>query len=111
MKLKLPEPLSYDVVDQMIDETWTFRVDEWEDTDHNTNETTRFTQWVCRPKIGAISNWGRDLFELVTDVPDDNEEDEDGYVDWPYSHGMVWTTRAWTEEELDDWVKSASGDV
>lgn len=95
MTLKLPIPLPYDYVDELLDETYVFTVTELSDD-----------QVICearfRDPARRTGNYSRLLFSLLDDSID-SEEDEDGYVNYPYSHdGMVWTAEGLSKEEINE---------
>jgi hypothetical protein len=100
MTLKLPTPLPYDVVDQLIDEEFKFGKETFEDE----------IIWWCQrrnPDYTAgrplTSNYGRSLFELLDDYDGRRTEDADGYVTVRHvSKGMRWTAQELTDEEIDE---------
>jgi hypothetical protein len=105
--LKLPEPLPYDFVDALIDEQISF----FEDTDSELHEGIVYsvTRIWCRPVTATefdpgLSNWGRSMFEVVSDGYSFLGEDEEGYSDTSalaYLSGMCWTAKELTDEEID----------
>lgn len=112
MTVKLPESLPYDFVDEMIDEQVFFRCDFWKRVDEDTNEIITKYRIACRrfpddideeDEEPNISNWGRELFEILCDSEKyaGYEEDEDGYTNYPYSNGMVWTAKELSEQEIE----------
>ena len=107
MTLKLPTPLPYDFVDQMLDEELKFGSDQDDDT---------IIWWCYRrdtdPKAGRFltSNYGRQMFELLDDHEDKQTEDAEGYVTvYHLSKGMCWTATELTDEEVDSLLHLETG--
>lgn len=104
MTLRLPEPLPYDFVDEMIDESTDF-------TSYCRLEDNR-TVWYANPHDYDWGNFVRALVEFNDDLEvyedDDLIEDEEGYVDGhELRWGMFWCANEWTEEDLNDWTHRA----
>lgn len=95
--LKLPEPLPYEFVDEMIDDTVRFAKDEWTDDDGE------FYLWYATGWDGRTSNYGRKMFDLIQDVPArEYVYDKDGYItDWSGGVEVIYSDGGPTEYEID----------
>lgn len=100
MPVRLPKPLPYDVVDELIDANFKFGEDTWE----NPDGTTRTRGW-CRRHDGSSSWYARPIFELMFDVDYwDDHEDVDGYVYWDGGPGVLASKPDWNDEKVDKFL-------
>lgn len=99
-ELRLPVPLPYDVVDRLIDETYTFNQEPYANDPENLIYTN------CIHNHLPLHNYGRMLFELLEDGTRyyENKEDEEGYHTWHGGDGMCWTAE-WSEEENEEMLE------
>lgn len=100
MSLKLPEPLPYSYVDKMLDLTYKFSHDVWED-----HEGIEWESHSCRfqETQRPTSTYPRSMFNTIP-LPryDWMEEDEEGYVDGTeLTSGFCWRAEPLSDEELE----------
>jgi hypothetical protein len=106
--LKLPEPLPYDYVDELIDSTTEFVYEEWLYDDEDP-EGVVMCAWSAHRIGRQATNEPRTMYDLMDDSPYWYEEDEDGYLmsdDVAYK-AMEWSAEEITEADIDMWVKTA----
>lgn len=99
MSLRLPEPLPYDYVDKMIEQTYKFTHDVWTDNDGIEWEThhCRF-----RNPTKHTSTFPRSFFNTIPLPEYHFEEDEEGYVDGTdLNFGFYWRAEPLTEDEFE----------
>lgn len=103
MKLKLPEPLPYDFVDEWIDMRLKFY-----SRPHQDSNLTYHRAVPRNSKDINSGNYGRHVFELIDDwtVEDSDrwEEDEYGYWNYPNLFSYHYTAREWSEDAIDEFL-------
>jgi hypothetical protein len=110
MTLKLPEPLPYDYVDELISSETTFKVrtvDIFVEEDGDYWPMNYFT--AIPTDDGRITNTRNQLMAIKMDhFESEEEEEENGYVNWR-GGGWRWDADGgFTEEELDEYVNHGS---
>lgn len=95
MKLKLPKPLPYDFIDQMIDEN----IDFYDEPHEEEGYIIHFAE----PRYGDYGSEGRSLFSLEDSI---FLGDEQEYVEWSGWSGDAWwwTAKELTEDELEQFL-------
>ena len=94
--MKLPEPLSYDYVDELIDETFMFFERGY------TGAEDGLTLFACRRRDGSVSTHIGLLFSVKDDTAWEYEN-EDGYCEW-------FPTRQMDEEDMVKWDGASKDD-
>jgi hypothetical protein len=101
----------------MLDEQLRFGWDEW--TCNHPGPEGAYTKGVTYRKPYArrvadeegyesISNYGRSMYDLLDCADYDRyDEDEEGYVNFPYLGGMVWLAEPLTESQIDKILEDA----
>ena len=98
MSTKLPEPLPYEYVDELIDSEIEF--EQFLHTTPEKDELIVFTA-TYRDRHRYRGNFSRDLISLIEVNYDFVEEDEEGFCDLPHASGMKWRAQELTEEEIE----------
>lgn len=98
MSVKLPTPLPYDYVDQLIDDSFEFFDETY--TDHEGNHVKHF--FAHRTGNQYRGNFSRLMFSFHDTGYDSIEEDEDGFAYIEYDlGGMNWRAEPLTDKELE----------
>lgn len=98
MSTRLPESLPYKYIDEYLDGKFVFNTYTY--TDHEDVEWTAYSAQL-RDSGRYRGNYARQMIGLVDDTMGGWEEDEEGYINYEGSFGMVWRAEPLTEEELD----------
>lgn len=108
MTLKLPEPLPYDYVDELIDNNFKFRYHKYEQkqTDGTRIEVGR---WLCWHRDHRRTQVSRPFMSMESDITrKDNLEDD--YIYWGGSGGaMYWYAEEMNDEDIDHYLEAYVG--
>jgi len=107
--LKLPEPLPYDAVDELINETLVFETYQWIDPETKEEWSVPVAYYLDGHRV---SNYRRQMAEVLDDIGYlvHKEEDEDGYVDGSSVSGMCWIAE-WSDEDTENKLNQIFGNV
>lgn len=99
MTLKLPTPLPYDVVDELIDAEIEFYDETADDLIYWYAQRRNYNY---QEGIPLTSTFTRQMFDVFDDISAREKEDEQGYVVCTFlPEGMVWTAKELTDKEID----------
>jgi hypothetical protein len=99
MPVRLPKPLPYEVVDELIDANYKFGEDTWE-----TEDGVTYTRGWCRRLDGSCAMYHRPIFEFIYDDGSNDEEDADGYILWEGGPGVLASQPDWSDKEVDKFL-------
>lgn len=99
--LKLPEPLPYDYVDELINQKFLFRT---EVSYYLGARMNIFRAWP-RGEDGGLGQRGNTNNPLISWKYDHYGSDKDDEIVWNGMGGHKWTSEEFTEKELDLFVK------
>lgn len=114
MTLRLPEPLPYDYVDELLDNDYVWATAWFMDTEDELGnvypEEVRMTYSYARRLDEqfrtSVSNYPNPFMEVKGEINyDAYAEDKEGYIDFPSEYGFSWTAEEWDDQKVDEYLK------